>query len=142
MWAICKVFTEFITKLLPFYTLVFCCDICGILASQPRTEPMLPALEGKVLTNELPGKSRKSEIILSIFEPESVNHRLDTIAPQNITFYLTVNLSPGYAEHTIIFKESRILKYNFKMWLPTVQSFKILGSVRKSFESKHKESKR
>ena len=81
MWAICKVFTEFITKLLPFYTLVFCCDICGILASQPRIEPMLPALEGKVLTNELPGKSRKSEIILSISEPESVNHRLDTIAP-------------------------------------------------------------
>ena len=55
---------------------------------------------------------------------------------------LTVNLSPGHAEHTIIFKESRTLKYNFKMWLSTVQSFKTLRSVRKSFESKSKESKR
>ena len=81
MWIICKVFAEFVTKLLLFYTLVFCCDIYGILASQPTTEPALPALEGKVLTNELTGKSWKSEIILSISEPESVNHRLDTIAP-------------------------------------------------------------
>lgn len=33
MWTICKVFTEFVTRLILFYTLVFCCDICGILAS-------------------------------------------------------------------------------------------------------------
>ena len=31
-------------------------EACGILASWPGIEPAPPALEGKVLTTELPGK--------------------------------------------------------------------------------------
>ena len=33
-------------------------EACGILALQPETEAASLALEGKVLTNGLPGKSR------------------------------------------------------------------------------------
>ena len=33
-------------------------EACGILAPQPETEAAPLALEGKVLTNRLPGKSR------------------------------------------------------------------------------------
>lgn len=76
--------------------------------------------------------------MLSIFETEPVYCKLDRIASQNITHLLTVNLSPGHTDPTIILKESRTLEYSFKMWLSTGQSFKLLSSVRKSFESKRK----
>ena len=35
----------------------FGCEAYGILASQPGIKPIPPALEGKVLTTGLPGKS-------------------------------------------------------------------------------------
>ena len=35
-------------------------EACGILASQPGMEPKPPALEGKLLTTGLPGKSQPS----------------------------------------------------------------------------------
>ena len=58
MWTIFKVFIEFVTILLLFYVLVFFGrKACGILAPRPGIEPVLPALEGKVLTTGLPGKS-------------------------------------------------------------------------------------
>ena len=56
MWSIFKVFIEFVTLLLLLYVLVFCPqDMCGILASQPETDPTPPALEGKVSTTGPPG---------------------------------------------------------------------------------------
>lgn len=50
MWT---VFIEFVTILFLF----FGHEACGILAPQPGTEPVLLALEGKVLITRLPGKS-------------------------------------------------------------------------------------
>ena len=42
MWAILKVFIEFVTILLLLY------KACGILAAQPEIEPALPLLEGSL----------------------------------------------------------------------------------------------
>ena len=59
MWIIFKVFTEFVTTLLLFHVLFwFDCEACGTLAPQPRIKPVPPALEGKVLTTGLSGKSQ------------------------------------------------------------------------------------
>ena len=57
LWAIFKVFIEFITILLLFYVLIFWPQACGILAPQPGIKPSSPALEGKVITTGPPGKS-------------------------------------------------------------------------------------
>ena len=43
-------------------------EACGILASQPGMEPTLPALEGRLLTTGLPGKSQPSYSYLRICE--------------------------------------------------------------------------
>ena len=57
MWAILKVFIEFVTILLRYYVLVFwprgMCDLSPRLG----IEPAPPALEGEVLTTGPPGKS-------------------------------------------------------------------------------------
>ena len=50
MWAIFKVFIEFVTILLCFMFWFFELEPCGILAPQPRTEPALAALESEVIT--------------------------------------------------------------------------------------------
>ena len=42
MWAILKVFIDFVTILLLFY------KACGILAPQPEIKPALPVLEGSL----------------------------------------------------------------------------------------------
>ena len=52
--TIFKVFIEFVTILLLFYVF-FGHQASGIL--DPQTEPTFPALEGEILTTELPGKS-------------------------------------------------------------------------------------
>ena len=59
MWTILKVFIEFVTILLLLYVLVFFgCEACEAFgAPQPGIELACPALEGKVLTTGLPGKS-------------------------------------------------------------------------------------
>ena len=58
MQTIFKAFIEFITILLLFLCFwFFGCEAYGILAPQSGTESTSPALEGKVLTTELPGKS-------------------------------------------------------------------------------------
>ena len=52
MWTIFKVFIEFVTILLPFFMFwFFGHKACGILASQPGTEPTPPALEGEVFNH-------------------------------------------------------------------------------------------
>ena len=51
MWAIFKVFIEFVTILLLFYV------ACEVLAARPGIEPAPPALEGEVLTSGPLGKS-------------------------------------------------------------------------------------
>ena len=65
MWTIYKVFIEFVTILLLFYILGFSfgCEACGILVPVLGVEPILPELEGKVLTTGPPGKS-----LLILFE--------------------------------------------------------------------------
>ena len=57
MWTIFKVFIEFVMILLLFYVLAFwrVCMAFGILGPRPRTKPIPPALEVKVLTTEHPG---------------------------------------------------------------------------------------
>ena len=58
MWTIYKVFIEFVTILLLFFMFwFFGNEACGILVRQSGIEPAPPALEGKVLTSGLPGKS-------------------------------------------------------------------------------------
>ena len=52
-----QVFIEFVTVSLLSSALVFGCEVCGILASQPGTEPPPAASEGKVLTTGPQGKS-------------------------------------------------------------------------------------
>ena len=62
IWTIFKVFIELFTTLLLFYVL-FCFVFdhkTWDLSSPPGIEPASPALEGKVLTTGLPGKSQKS----------------------------------------------------------------------------------
>ena len=58
MWTIFKVSIEFVTILLLFYVFIFGHKACGILTPQPGIEPISPALEGKVLTTGLLGKTR------------------------------------------------------------------------------------
>ena len=43
-----------------FFFFFFGCDACGISVPQPGIKPTPPALEGKVLTAGLPGKSLDS----------------------------------------------------------------------------------
>ena len=57
MWTIFKDSIEFVTLLLLFYVGFFGCKACGILAPQSRIEPTSPALEGRVPTTGLPGKT-------------------------------------------------------------------------------------
>ena len=57
VWTIFKLFTEFATILLLFYVLVLWPWGMGISAPWPGIKPIPPALEGKVLTIGLPGKS-------------------------------------------------------------------------------------
>ena len=56
MWAILKVFIEFVTILLLFW--FFSQEACGTFALPPGIEPTPPALEGEVLTAGPPGKSQ------------------------------------------------------------------------------------
>ena len=57
MWAILKLFTEFvIILLLMFVFWFFGHEPLGILAPWPGIEPAHPALESEVLTTGLPGK--------------------------------------------------------------------------------------
>ena len=63
MWIIFKVFIEFFMVLLPlFYINIYIYgfyghEACGILAPQPGIESTPSALEGKVLTTGLSGKT-------------------------------------------------------------------------------------
>ena len=61
MWTVFKVFNEFVTILLTVSCFgYFGHEACGISASWPGIKPKSPALEGEVLTIELPGKSHIS----------------------------------------------------------------------------------
>ena len=58
MWTILKVFLELVTIfLLRFMFWIFGHEACGISAPQPGIKPVLPALEGEVLTTGPSGKS-------------------------------------------------------------------------------------
>ena len=57
MWTIFKVLIEFVTILLLFYILVLGHKVCGIFAPWAGIKPTPLALEGKVMTTGLPGKS-------------------------------------------------------------------------------------
>ena len=59
MRTIFKVCIEFVTKLFPFYVILWggAFEAWRILVLQPGIEPTTPALEGKVLTTGPPGKS-------------------------------------------------------------------------------------
>ena len=62
MWPIVKVFIEFVTILPLFYDLFvffffFADGVCRILTPSPGIEPTHPALKGKMITSEPPGKS-------------------------------------------------------------------------------------
>ena len=58
MWTILKDFIVFFTILLLFYALISYPQGLGDLSSLTKDWPPPPALEGKVLTNGPPGKSR------------------------------------------------------------------------------------
>ena len=58
MWTIFKVFIELVIILLLFFMFwFFGHEACGFLAPRPGIKPATPALEGKVLTTGLPGRS-------------------------------------------------------------------------------------
>ena len=57
MWAIFKVFVEFITIFLSFMFWIFGCKACGILVLWPGIEPTSWALEGGFFISGSPGKS-------------------------------------------------------------------------------------
>ena len=60
-----KVFLEFVTVLLLFFTLwFFGLESCGILAPQTGIEPAAPALESEVLITGLPGKSLEEATLI------------------------------------------------------------------------------
>ena len=67
MWAIFKVFIEFVTILLLFYLWVCDLEACGILAPWPEIKPVTPALEGDVLATGPPGKTLLVCFILTMF---------------------------------------------------------------------------
>ena len=53
MWTIFKIFIEFVTMFLWFYVFGFLAvEACGILIVWPGIEPILPAVEGEVLTTD------------------------------------------------------------------------------------------
>ena len=57
IWTIFKVFIEFITVSLLFYTWFLAPRHVGSQLPDPWLEPAPPASEGEVLTTRLPGKS-------------------------------------------------------------------------------------
>ena len=57
IWTVFKVFIEFITVLLVFYTWFLALRHTGSQLPDPWIEPASPALEGGVLTTGRPGKS-------------------------------------------------------------------------------------
>ena len=58
MWIIClKSLLNLLQYSFRFMLWFFGCKVCEIWAPPPGLEPTPPALEGKVLTTELPGKS-------------------------------------------------------------------------------------
>ena len=57
MWTIFKVFTEFVKDIVSILFWFLGREACGISAPQPGIKPTPSALEGEVLTTELPGKS-------------------------------------------------------------------------------------
>ena len=66
MWAIFKAFIEFVTIFLLFYVLAFLAtEPVRILAPKPGIKSSTPALEGKVLTIVLPGKSLRHFLYLA-----------------------------------------------------------------------------
>ena len=58
----------------------FCCEACGILATWPGNEPASSALEGKVLTTELPGKFKDLKFFHNYFTGE-----ISGLAKKNLT---------------------------------------------------------
>ena len=62
-------FLKSLLNLLHCFCFTFCFfswDACGILGPWPGIEPTPPALEGKVLTTGLPGKSQHFSVILDL----------------------------------------------------------------------------
>ena len=67
MWTIFKVFIESVTILLLFYAFIFCLQGMWDLSSPTRDQTHTPALEGKVLTTELPRKSPSTVLLVQPF---------------------------------------------------------------------------
>ena len=59
MWALLKVFIEFITVLFLFYVVFFWVQGMWEVGSLNRVEPVPPAVEGEVLTTGPPVKSQE-----------------------------------------------------------------------------------
>ena len=59
MWEIFKVFIEFAVILFLFYVLFFWAQACELLTPWPGVSPAPPALENKVLTPGMPGRSHE-----------------------------------------------------------------------------------
>lgn len=59
MWEIFKVFIEFSVILFLFYVLFFWAQTCELLTPWPGVSPAPPALESKVLTPGMPGRSHE-----------------------------------------------------------------------------------
>ena len=62
LFFIFKVFIELVT-IIASVLCFFGCEACGILAPRPGIKRTSPALEGKVLTIEPPGKSLRSQVL-------------------------------------------------------------------------------
>ena len=69
MWALFKVFIEFVTTLLLFYVLVFWSRGMRDLSSPTRGFNPWKGLEGKVLTTGPPGKTLRVLYVFWILDP-------------------------------------------------------------------------
>ena len=85
MWTILKVFIEFVTILLLFYVLA---ERHATLA-WPGFEPILPALEVKVLTTGPPEKSQKSWLKKKAYRKDNHHYVIKSANQCAVTFALS-----------------------------------------------------
>ena len=78
---------------------------CRILAPRPEIEPVLPALEGKVLTTGPPGKSLGAFIIIGWIKyqlPQGTNHEKAKLFFLTWVYQKVRGTSPKLAYFTVI----------------------------------------
>ena len=110
MWAIFKVFIEFVTISSLFYILFFGLKTCGILGPWLGIEPTAPPLKGETLTTGPPGKSLDF-ISWDIFSVNSLTLEFHFCITESLSLTQTFITASGLFLIHMNFTMERKLKY-------------------------------